>query len=45
VNRGLSLQYKGFLQRFIDAAYAVFTLRLHALSHMETGARKFETLA
>jgi hypothetical protein len=45
VNRGLSLQYKGFSQRFIDGAPTLFTLRLHTLSHMETGGRKFETLA
>jgi hypothetical protein len=45
VNRGLSLQYKGFLQRFIDGALSLFTLRLPTLSHMETGARKLETVA
>jgi hypothetical protein len=36
VNRALSLQFKGFLQRFIDGATALFTLRLRTLSHMET---------
>jgi hypothetical protein len=45
VNRGLSLQYKGFLQRFIDGGPALFTLRLLTLSHMETGAKKLETVA
>jgi hypothetical protein len=45
VNRGLSLQFKGFSQPFIDGATALFTLRLRALSHMETGERKFETVA
>jgi hypothetical protein len=45
VNRGLSLQYKGFLQRFIDGAGALFTLRLHPLSHMETAWIELETLA
>jgi hypothetical protein len=45
VNRGLSLQYKGFLQDFIDGVGALFTLRLHPLSHMETGGAKTETLA
>jgi hypothetical protein len=45
VNRALSLQYKGFLQDFIDDARALFTLRLHPLSHMETGGMKTETLA
>jgi hypothetical protein len=45
VNRGLSLQYKGFLQRFIDDAAASFTLRLDALSHMETAWTKPERLA
>jgi hypothetical protein len=45
VNRGLSLQYKGFSQGFIDGARALFTLRLRPLSHMETAGCKFETLA
>jgi hypothetical protein len=45
VNRGLSLQYKGFSQGFIDGAMSLFTLRLRTLSHMETGVSKFETLA
>jgi hypothetical protein len=45
VNRGLSPQYKGFLQRFIDGARALFTLRLRALSHMETARTELETLA
>jgi hypothetical protein len=45
VNRGLSLQYKGFLQPFIDDAVAPFTLRLEALSHMETAWAQPERLA
>jgi hypothetical protein len=45
VNRGLSLQYKGFSQPFVHAAPALFTLRLGTLSHMETAAKKAETLA
>jgi hypothetical protein len=36
---------QGFLQHFIDAASALFTLRLQALSHSETGASEIETLA
>jgi hypothetical protein len=45
VNRGLSLQYKGFSQPFIDALHLVFTLRLRGMSHMETTRAKAETLA
>jgi hypothetical protein len=45
VNRGLSLQYKGFLQDFIDGVRALFTLRLHSLSHMETARAELETVA
>jgi hypothetical protein len=45
VNRGLSLQFKGFSQPFIDGARALFTLRLPALSHMETAQVKAETVA
>jgi len=36
---------QGFLQYFIDAERAMFTLRLQALSHSETGAAEIETLA
>jgi hypothetical protein len=36
---------QGFLQYFIDGERALFTLRLHALSHSETGASEIETLA
>jgi hypothetical protein len=36
---------QGFLQLFIDGERALFTLRLHALSHWETGASEIETLA
>jgi hypothetical protein len=36
---------QGFLQYFIDGESALFTLRLHALSHSETGASEIETLA
>jgi hypothetical protein len=45
VNRGLSLQFKGFSQPFIDGESALFTLRLRALSHMETARMKTETVA
>jgi hypothetical protein len=36
---------QGFLQSFIDGEQAMFTLRLQALSHSETGASEIETLA
>jgi hypothetical protein len=36
---------QGFLQYFIDGESALFTLRLHTLSHSETGASEIETLA
>jgi hypothetical protein len=36
---------QGFLQYFIDGVSAMFTLRLRALSHSETGASEIETLA
>jgi hypothetical protein len=36
---------QGFLQLFIDGERALFTLRLPALSHSETGASEIETLA
>jgi hypothetical protein len=36
---------QGFLQYFIDGDRAMFTLRLHALSHSKTGASEIETLA
>jgi hypothetical protein len=36
---------QGFLQYFIDGDGAMFTLRLQALSHSETGASEIETLA
>jgi len=36
---------QGFLQYFIDGERAMFTLRLQALSHSETGASGIETLA
>jgi len=45
VNRGLSLQYKGFSQPFIDDGAYPFTLRLDTLSHMETAWTKPERLA
>jgi hypothetical protein len=35
---------QGFLQYFIDGERAMFTLRLRALSHSETGASEIETL-
>jgi hypothetical protein len=35
---------QGFLQYFIDGERAMFTLRLQALSHSETGASEIETL-
>jgi hypothetical protein len=35
---------QGFLQYFIDGESALFTLRLQALSHSETGASEIETL-
>jgi len=42
VNHGLSPWIKGFSQPFIDGASAMFTLRLHDLSHMETASLKLE---
>jgi hypothetical protein len=36
---------QGFLQYFIEPESRMFTLRLHALSHSETGAPEIETLA
>jgi hypothetical protein len=36
---------QGFLQYFIDGERAMFTLRLHPLTHSETGASEIETLA
>jgi hypothetical protein len=36
---------QGFLQLFIDGERALFTLRLQALSHSETGGPEIETLA
>jgi hypothetical protein len=36
---------QGFLQKFIDGESVMFTLRLHALSHSETGGPEIETLA
>jgi hypothetical protein len=36
---------QGFLQYFIDGERAMFTLRLHTLSHSETGPPEIETLA
>jgi hypothetical protein len=36
---------QGFLQHFIEAGSALFTLRLQPLSHSETGASEIETLA
>jgi len=36
---------QGFLQYFIDGDRVMFTLRLWALSHSETGASEIETLA
>jgi hypothetical protein len=36
---------QGFLQYFIDGGSHLFTLRLQALSHSETGAPEIETLA
>jgi hypothetical protein len=36
---------QGFLQYFIDGDSVMFTLRLHPLSHSETGASEIETLA
>jgi hypothetical protein len=35
---------QGFLQYFIDGESALFTLRLHALSHSKTGGSEIETL-
>jgi hypothetical protein len=34
---------QGFLQYFIDGESVMFTLRLHALSHSETGTSEIET--
>jgi hypothetical protein len=36
---------QGLLQYFIDGESALFTLRLQALSHSETGGPEIETLA
>jgi hypothetical protein len=36
---------QGFLQYFIDGERVMFTLRLQALSHSETGASEIETPA
>jgi len=36
---------QGLLQYFIDGERVMFTLRLQALSHSETGASEIETLA
>jgi hypothetical protein len=36
---------QGLLQYFIDGESVMFTLRLQALSHSETGAPEIETLA
>jgi hypothetical protein len=36
---------QGFLQYFIDGERPMFTLRLQALSHSETGPPEIETLA
>jgi hypothetical protein len=36
---------QGFLQYFIDGESSMFTFRLQALSHSETGASEIETLA
>jgi hypothetical protein len=36
---------QGFLQYFIDGERVMFTLRLPALSHSETGASEIETPA
>jgi hypothetical protein len=36
---------QGFLQLFIDGERALFTLRLQALSHSETGHSEIATLA
>jgi hypothetical protein len=36
---------QGLLQYFIDGECVMFTLRLQALSHSETGAPEIETLA
>jgi hypothetical protein len=45
VNRQLSPWIKGFSQRLIHGAAALFTLRLLGLSHMGTASFKLETLA
>ena len=45
MNCRLSPVDQGFLQYFIDGERAMFTLRLQALSHSETGAPEIETLA
>jgi hypothetical protein len=36
---------QGFLQYFVDSERVMFTLRLRALSHSETGASEIETPA
>jgi hypothetical protein len=36
---------QGFLQYFIDGERVMFTFRLQALSHSETGASEIETPA